>query len=172
MAGPALVIGQALGRIGCLVSGDGDWGLPTTLPWGMQFPNAIVGWNGNTVLKLDSQDHLVSGFYPGVHVHPTPIYEAVAYTLIFLFLWSRRKQTKVPGQIFYIYMMLAGTARFLVEFLRVNPRVFMDLSEAQLIALVMMVLGTSLYIYTSMRSGKDDAHSEADDKSAPRAVTA
>jgi phosphatidylglycerol:prolipoprotein diacylglycerol transferase len=116
MAGPALVIGQALGRIGCLVSGDGDWGLPTTLPWGMQFPNAIVGWNGNTVLKLDSQDHLVSGFYPGVHVHPTPIYEAVAYTLIFLFLWSRRKQTKVPGQIFYIYMMLAGTARFLVEF--------------------------------------------------------
>jgi phosphatidylglycerol:prolipoprotein diacylglycerol transferase len=172
MAGPALVIGQALGRIGCLVSGDGDWGVPTTLPWGMEFPNAIVGWNGNTVLKLDSQHHLVSGFYPAVHVHPTPIYEAIAYTLIFLFLWSRRTKTTVPGQIFYLYMMLAGTARFLVEFLRVNPRVFMGLSEAQLIALVMMVLGTSLYLYTAMRPRKDETRSEAADKSARRAVTA
>ncbi len=100
MAGPALVIGQALGRIGCHLSGDGDWGMPTKLPWGVAYPNAIVGWNGNTVLKLDSQDHLVSAFYPGVHVHPTPIYEAILYTLIFLFLWSRRKETKVPGQLF------------------------------------------------------------------------
>lgn len=172
MAGPALVIGQALGRIGCLVSGDGDWGVPTTLPWGMQFPNAIVGWNANTVLSVDSQHHLVSAFFPGVRVHPTPIYEAVAYTLIFLFLWSRRTKTTVPGQIFYLYMMLAGTARFLVEFLRVNPRVFMGLSEAQLIALVMMVLGTTLYIYSAMRSRKDEEPSNAADKSARRAVTA
>ena len=97
MAAPALVIGQALGRIGCHLSGDGDWGMPTALPWGVQYPSAIVGWNGNTVLELDSQNHLVPGFYPGVHVHPTPIYEAILYTIIFLFLWSRRKESKVPG---------------------------------------------------------------------------
>jgi phosphatidylglycerol:prolipoprotein diacylglycerol transferase len=151
MAGPALVIGQALGRIGCHLSGDGDWGMPTTLPWGVQYPNAIVGWNGNSVLKLDSQNHLVSAFYPGVHVHPTPIYEAILYMLIFLFLWSRRKETKVPGQLFFLYMMLAGAARFMVEFLRVNPRVFMGLSEAQLIALAMMIIGTSLYLFTARR---------------------
>ena len=168
MAGPALVIGQALGRIGCHLSGDGDWGMPTKLPWGVAYPNAIVGWNGNTVLKLDSQDHLVSAFYPGVHVHPTPIYEAILYALIFIFLWSRRKETKVPGQLFFLYLMLAGAARFMVEFLRVNPRVFMALSEAQLIAIIMMILGATLYVYSSI-SGKDQEPSRAEPK---RAVTA
>jgi phosphatidylglycerol---prolipoprotein diacylglyceryl transferase len=88
-------------------------------------------------------------------VHSTPICEAVLYTLVFLFLWSRRKETKVPGQLFYLYLMLAGAARFMVEFLRVNPRIFMGLSEAQLIAIGMMILVTSLYLYTAMRSGKD-----------------
>lgn len=171
MAGPALVIGQALGRIGCHLSGDGDWGMPTTLPWGVQYPNAIVGWNGNTVLKLDSQNHLVSGFYPGVHVHPTPIYEALLYTLIFLFLWSRRKETRVPGQLFYLYLMLAGAARFMIEFLRVNPRVFMGLSEAQLIAIVMMILGTSLYVYSSI-AGKSEQPPQTEPNSAQRALTA
>jgi phosphatidylglycerol---prolipoprotein diacylglyceryl transferase len=172
MAGPALVIGQSLGRIGCLLSGDGDWGMPTTLPWGMQFPNAIVGWNGNSVLKLDSHNRLVSGFFPGVRVHPTPIYESILYAAIFLFLWSRRKETGIPGQLFYLYMMLAGAARFMIEFLRVNPRVFMGLSEAQLIAIMMMVLGTGLYIYTSMRSGKDEEPSRAAPKPAKQAASA
>ena len=99
MAGPALVIGQALGRIGCHLSGDGDWGMPTTLPWGVQYPNAIVGWNGNSVLRLDAHNHLVSAFFPGVRVHPTPIYEAILYTCIFLFLWSLRKNQSGPGKI-------------------------------------------------------------------------
>jgi phosphatidylglycerol:prolipoprotein diacylglycerol transferase len=155
MAGPALVIGQALGRIGCHLSGDGDWGVPTTLPWGVQYPNAIVGWNGNTVRALDAQHHLVPAFFPGVRVHPTPIYEAIVYTLIFLFLWSRRKETKVPGQLFYLYLILAGAARFMVEFLRVNPRVFMGLSEAQVIAMIMMILGVSLYVYSALRGAKE-----------------
>jgi phosphatidylglycerol:prolipoprotein diacylglycerol transferase len=168
MAGPALVIGQALGRIGCHLSGDGDWGMPTTLPWGVAYPNAIVGWNGNSVLKLDSQNHLVSAFYPGVHVHPTPIYEAIVYGLIFMFLWSRRKETKVPGQLFDLYLMLAGAARFMVEFLRVNPRVFMGLSEAQLIAIVMMILGAGLYVYSSV-TNKDEKPSLSEPK---RVVTA
>ena len=172
MAGPGLVIGQALGRIGCHLSGDGDWGMPTRLPWGVQYPNAIVGWNGNTVLKLDSQNHLVSGFYPGVHVHPTPIYEAIVYTIIFLFLWSRRKESNVPGQLFYLYLMLAGAARFMVEFLRVNPRVFMGFSEAQLIALVMMVIGASLYLYTATRAATDVKPSEAMRKPEKQAVRA
>jgi prolipoprotein diacylglyceryltransferase len=56
MAGPAPVIGQGQGRIGCHLSGDGDWGMPTMLPWGVNYLNAIVGWNGNTVLKLDGQN--------------------------------------------------------------------------------------------------------------------
>jgi phosphatidylglycerol:prolipoprotein diacylglycerol transferase len=160
MAGPALVIGQALGRIGCLLSGDGDWGMPTTLPWGMQFPNAIVGWNEATVRTLDSHHNLVSGYFPGVRVHPTPIYEAILYTLIFLLLWSRRKETKVPGQLFYLYLILAGAARFMVEFLRINPRVLMGLSEAQVIAIIMMVVGVTLYLYTARRAAAAGQHSD------------
>ena len=172
MAGPALVIGQALGRIGCHLSGDGDWGMPTTLPWGVEYLNAIVGWNGNTVLKLDSHNHLVSAFYPGVHVHPTPIYEAIVYTLIFLFLWSRRKETKVPGQLFDLYLMLAGGARFMIEFLRVNPRVFMGLSEAQLIAIGMMVTGAALWIISPGRAAADDHSSAAIPKPQKQAARA
>ena len=161
MAGPALVIGQALGRIGCLLSGDGDWGIPTTLPWGMQFPNAIVGWNGATVRGFDSQHHMVSAYFPGVRVHPTPIYEAILYTLIFLFLWSRRKETKVPGQLFYLYLILAGAARFMVEFLRINARVFLGLSEAQVIAFIMMVVGMTLFLYTARRAATAEQQSGA-----------
>jgi phosphatidylglycerol:prolipoprotein diacylglycerol transferase len=173
MAGPALVIGQALGRIGCHVSGDGDWGMPTKLPWGVAYPNAIVGWNGNTVLQLDNQNHLVSAFFPGVRVHPTPIYEAIVYTLIFLFLWSIRKENKVPGRLFFLYLILAGAARFLVEFLRVNPRVFHGLSEAQLIAIAMMVLGSSLYLYFVILPRKSEEPIKAEsDKPAKHAARA
>ena len=77
MCAPALILGQAFGRIGCLLSGDGDWGMPSTVPWAMAFPNAIVGWNSRTVLKLDPSGNLVSGFFPGVRVHPAPIYESI-----------------------------------------------------------------------------------------------
>jgi phosphatidylglycerol:prolipoprotein diacylglycerol transferase len=126
--------------------------MPTTLPWGVQYPNAIVGWNGNSVLRLDANNQLVSAFFPGVRVHPTPIYEAILYTLIFVFLWSLRKNNRVRGRLFFLYLILAGAARFMVEFLRINPRVLFGLSEAQLIAIAMMILGTALYIYTAMRA--------------------
>ncbi len=161
MAGPAPVIGQALGRIGCHLSGDGDWGKPTRLPWGVLYPNALVGWNGNTVLKLDSQNHLCPGSIPASMCTRHLCTRPSLYTIIFLFLWARRKKTKVPGQLFFLYLMLAGAARFMVEFLRVNPRVFMGLSEAQLIAIVMMTLGTSLYLRSAMRSGRDEERSGA-----------
>ena len=87
----------------------------------MAYPNAIVGWNGQTVLKLDSHNHLVSAFYPGVRVHPAPLYETILYTGVFLVLWSLRKKPHVDGQIVYLYLILAGFSRFLVEFVRVNP---------------------------------------------------
>jgi prolipoprotein diacylglyceryltransferase len=70
VAAPAAAIGQALGRVGCFLSGDGDWGIPTKLPVGVAFKNAIVGWNEQTVLTVDRTGKLVSGFYPGVRVHP------------------------------------------------------------------------------------------------------
>ena len=71
---PAAAIGQALGRVGGFLSGDGDWGIPTKLSVGVAFRNAIVGWNAQTVLTLDRTRNLVSSFYPGVRVHPAMLY--------------------------------------------------------------------------------------------------
>jgi phosphatidylglycerol:prolipoprotein diacylglycerol transferase len=151
MAGPGLAIGHAVGRIGCQLSGDGDWGTVSTLPWAMAYPKAIVGWNSQTVLKVDSHNHLVSAFYPGVRVHPAPIYETILYTAVFAVLWAVRKKVRIDGQLFYLYLMMAGSCRFLVEFVRVNPRVLWGLSEAQLIALAMIVIGASAYAWSSAR---------------------
>lgn len=154
LCGPALAIGQALGRIGCHLSGDGDWGLPSKLPWAVAYPKAIVGWGPQTVLKLGPHDELVSGFFPGVRVHPTPIYEALLYTIVFFILWSMRRRAGTPGRIFYLYLVLLGGCRFMVEFLRVNPRMLFGLSEAQIIGLAMVAVGlVALYLTGGLFSG-------------------
>lgn len=149
MAAPALAIGQSIGRLGCQLAGDGDWGLPSTVPWAMSYPKAIVGWNGHTVLKLDDNYRLVSGFFPGVRVHPAPVYETLLYAGVFLILWSMRKTSHPAGRLIYWYMVLAGAARFVVEFVRINPRVFHGLSEAQLIAIAMMIVGAVALMLTA-----------------------
>ena len=151
MCAPALALGQAFGRMGCQLSGDGDWGLPSKLPWAMAYPKAIVGWNADTVLRLNAHDQLVSGFYPGVRVHPTPIYEAILYVLIFLALWSCRKKAAFQGQLLYMYLIFAGAERFVVEFLRINPRVFWGLSEAQPISIAMMAGGAAAWYGSAAR---------------------
>ncbi|MGZ6195034.1 MAG: prolipoprotein diacylglyceryl transferase [Candidatus Binataceae bacterium] len=154
MCAPALAIGQALGRIGCHLSGDGDWGVPSTVPWAVAYTRAIVGWGPQTVLKVGPHGELVSGFFPGVRVHPTSVYEAILYTGVFLFLWSMRQRAGVEGRIFYLYLVLLGGCRFLVEFLRVNPRVLFGRSEAQLIGLAMMATGlVALWMTGGVLSG-------------------
>ncbi|HJQ84571.1 MAG TPA: prolipoprotein diacylglyceryl transferase [Candidatus Binatia bacterium] len=122
---PAIVLAQAIGRLGCQAAGDGDWGQETTLPWGMAYPYAVVGWDKP----------------PGVRVHPTPLYEAFAYLAIFFVLWRVRREPLPDGFVLALYLVLAGTARFLVEFVRINPHVVLGLTEAQLVSLVLMALG-------------------------------
>jgi len=153
MCAPALAIGQAIGRLGCQLSGDGDWGLPSKLPWAMAYPHAIVGWNSQTVLKLDGHGQLVSGFFPGVRVHPAPIYETLLYTVIFVVLWRLRGRGLADGRLFFLYLILAGAARFMVEFVRINPRVFIGLSEAQLIAIIMIILGSVAWLLVGDKRG-------------------
>ena len=161
MCGMALAVGQAIGRIGCLLSGDGDWGLPSTLPWAMTYPKAIVGWTPQTVLKLGEHYQLVPACSTvsdclSVRVHPAPVYETILYLGVFAILWSMRKTAHPAGRLMYWYLLLAGAARFLVEFVRINPRVFYGLSEAQLIAIAMMVVGGVALILTR---GKGQAES-------------
>jgi phosphatidylglycerol---prolipoprotein diacylglyceryl transferase len=166
MCAPALAIGQAIGRLGCQLSGDGDWGLPSTVPWAMSYPKAIVGWNAETVLKLDDHWRLVSGYFPGVRVHPAPIYEAILYTLVFAVLWRLRNRGLADGRLLYLYFALAGAARFVVEFWRINPRVLWAFSEAQLIAMGMVAVGTAAWFYTR---GEEQQAADAKTRQAARA---
>jgi len=122
---PSLAIGQALGRVGCQLSGDGDWGRATTLPWGMTYPNASGGWPEAV----------------GVLVHPTPLYEALAYTGVFAFLWATRTREGPPGRQLWRYLVLVPFFRFIIEFWRINPPVLGPLSQAQLVSLALMAIG-------------------------------
>jgi len=130
-ASPAAAIGYGIGRIGCLISGDGDYGIPTSLPWGMSFPNGIVPTTER--------------------VHPTPIYEFLAAILIFWILWrlgGRGLKTHPSnGIIFAAYLVLTGIARFLVEIIRINPRSFYGLTNAQAASVVSIIAGVALFVF-------------------------
>ncbi|MGA2409341.1 MAG: prolipoprotein diacylglyceryl transferase [Candidatus Binataceae bacterium] len=149
-----LVLGQAFGRMGCQLSGDGDWGLPSTVSWAMAYPRAIVGWNEHTVLKLGPHDTLVSGFFPGVRVLPTPIFESTIYVIIFAVLIAALRRPHRDGHITSLYLILAGLERFVVEFWRINPRVLWGLTEAQLISAGMILTGTVILLLMQAREGR------------------
>jgi len=125
-----LPLGHAIGRIGCHLAGDGDWGGETTLPWGVAYPHAIIGWD----------------FPPGVRVHPAPLYEAALYTAIFALLWSLRHRLHRAGTVLGLYFVLAGAARFVVEFVRLGPPVCWGLTQAQLFSMVLVIAGVSILL--------------------------
>ncbi len=122
LCAPGLAIGYAVGRIGCQVSGDGDYGIPWDGPWAMAYPDGSVATD--------------------VPVHPTPIYETLAMGLATYVLWRLRDSLR-PGLLFALYLVLAGSERFLVEFIRRNDEVLLGLTQAQLISLAMALVGTA-----------------------------
>jgi phosphatidylglycerol:prolipoprotein diacylglycerol transferase len=121
VAAVPLAAAYAIGRIGCQLAGDGDYGIPWNGPWAMSYPHGTVPTTEN--------------------VHPTPVYETLTMGLVAWFLWRRRDSLR-PGGLFALYLVLAGTERFLVEFIRRNDKVAAGLTLAQLIALAMMAGGT------------------------------
>lgn len=131
LAAPAAAIGYGVGRIGCFLSGDGCYGIPTKLPWGMAFP------------------HGIEPIYQ--RVHPTPLYEMAAGILIGVFLWVRGRKHRPAGSILGEYLILTGTARFLVEFLRRNPKILWGLSNAQLASAGCVVAGAALLVWIARR---------------------
>ena len=115
-----LALGYAIGRIGCQVSGDGDYGKAWDGPWAMAYPDGTE--------PIDET------------VHPTPIYETLSMGLVAYLLWRLRDRFQ-PGVLFSIYLVLAGAERFLVEFLRRNDDVLVGLTQAQLLSLAMIAAG-------------------------------
>lgn len=142
-AAPSLILAYGIGRIGCQLAGDGDYGIPTDVPWAMTYPKGTV----STLSEKNPQlEHLYTVIFPDrpvpvdIPVHPTPVYETLAAIAIFTGLWLLRKRPMAVGMMFGIYLVLAGVERFLVEFLRLNPE-YGQLSQAQWIALGMMLVG-------------------------------
>ena len=144
---PSLIIAYGIGRIGCHLAGDGDYGIPTNLPWGMNYEKGIVPpahlFNGTEYAA--SFPHNI--FPNNTPLHPTPIYEFLASLVIFIFLWKFRKSNWKDGKIVTLYFILSSLSRFLVEFIRLNPRILWGLSEAQIIASVIFIIGISGFIY-------------------------
>jgi phosphatidylglycerol:prolipoprotein diacylglycerol transferase len=124
LASVPLALGYAIGRIGCQVSGDGDYGLPSSLPWAMGYPHGTLPTP------------------PGVRVQPTPIYETLAMGLVAWALWRRRDVYR-PGILFAFYLFLSGLERLLVEFVRRNSEVFAGLTAPQLESIGLMVVGAA-----------------------------
>jgi len=136
---PAAALGYGIGRIGCLLSGDGDYVIPTSLPWGMSFPDGLVPTTAR--------------------VHPTPIYEFIVACAIAWWLWKLGSRSAIPskagstaksaplapGIVFAAYLVLTGAARFLVEFIRINPRSFLGLTNAQVASLASILAGLALW---------------------------
>jgi phosphatidylglycerol:prolipoprotein diacylglycerol transferase len=131
LAAPAAAVGYGIGRIGCFLSGDGCYGIPTTLPWGMAFPNGI----DPTFQR----------------VHPTPLYELAAGLAIGWWLWNRLGKPHATGAILGQYLLLSGAARFLVEFIRRNPKVLWGLSNAQMASAAAAVAGLALMGWLAAR---------------------
>jgi phosphatidylglycerol:prolipoprotein diacylglycerol transferase len=127
-----LALGYAIGRIGCQLSGDGDYGKPTDLPWGMSYPKGTVPTT--------------------VDVHPTPVYETLAMGLVAWGLWSLRDRVR-PGVLFAIYLVCAGVERFLIEFIRRNADTVAGLTDAQVFSLAMVLVGVAWIALVRSRHG-------------------
>ncbi len=135
IVGPLLLLGYGIGRIGCLLAGDGDYGPPSDLPWAMAFPNGTV--------PTDDR------------VHPTPIYETTISFIFFGILWSQRmKFASVPGLLFGASLVALAVERFIVEFWRLTPHVFPETSSLgwmtspQLVSIILFCFGTFFMIWT------------------------
>jgi phosphatidylglycerol---prolipoprotein diacylglyceryl transferase len=129
MVAPALALGYAIGRCGCQLSGDGDYGKGWDGPWAMSYPDGTVPTDET--------------------VHPTPIYETLAMGLGAWLLWQMRERFRA-GVLFAIYLLYAGGERFLVEFLRRNDEVALGFTGAQLESLAMMCVGV-IWIFAVRR---------------------
>ncbi len=158
---PTMMLAYSLGRIGCQVSGDGDWGLANTNPkpfawlpdwmWSYNYPHnvneagtPIPGCVGKYCNELP------------VGVYPTPFYEIVGCFILFLLIWSVRKRFKIPGTLFAFYLVLNGLERFFIEKIRVNVRLNIPghPTQAELISSLLFLSGIILWIILKRKAGK------------------
>lgn len=147
---PAMIMGYAVGRVGCQLSGDGDWGITNTLAkpgwfifpeswWAYTYPHNIL--NDGIAIADCTYKHCMQLASP---VYPTPLWEAIFGFIIFGILWMLRKKIKVPGMLFFIYCIFNGVERFWIEKIRVNEKINLagiSLTQAEIISLLVLITG-------------------------------
>ena len=159
---PVLMLGYAIGRIGCQISGDGDWGIVNSNPkpfrwmpdwlWSYQYPHNVIG-EGAPIPGCDGPycNQLIRSVYP------TALYEVIMCFIVFFILWSLRKKIKIPGRLFGIYLIFNGIERFAIEHIRVNTH-YESLpfkpTQAQIISILLFIAGWILVIQSKKWFGK------------------
>jgi phosphatidylglycerol:prolipoprotein diacylglycerol transferase len=161
---PGMMLAYGIGRIGCQMSGDGDWGIDNLSPkphwlswapdwmWAFKFPHNINDEGVFIPGCVGKYCHELA-----VPVFPTSFYESVVCILLFFFLWSIRDRIKIPGVMFGIYMVINGIERFLIELIRVNTKYHVagiSFTQAELISLL-MVIGGAVLIFTQLNKSKN-----------------
>jgi prolipoprotein diacylglyceryl transferase len=163
ISAPGLMLAYGVGRIGCQLSGDGDWGINNLNPkpnwlswapdwvWSFKYPHNVI--NEGVLIPGCEGKFCYELAFP---VYPTPLYEAVACILLFFFLWSIRKKITTPGVLFSIYLILNGLERFFVEMIRVNSKYHIgsfSFTQAELIS-TLLVLGGIVGLFLSLSAAK------------------
>jgi prolipoprotein diacylglyceryltransferase len=161
MAGMAMMLAYAVGRIGCQLSGDGDWGIANTAPkpswfvmpdwaWTYSYPHNVLNEGVRMVNCLGNHCNELSP-----PVFPTPFYETVVCSILFAILWFLRKRIKTPGVLFFLFCIFMGSERFLIEFIRINPRYNyfgFDWSQAQYISVGIFIMGIVAIVLLQKRA--------------------
>ncbi len=162
---PAMMLAYGVGRIGCQLAGDGDWGIVNTAPkpgwmsflpdwmWAFDYPRNVAH-EGTKIL-----DHVPGTFINALEqpVFPTPFYEVIMGLLLFVFLWNIRKRIKIPGLLWAIYLMVNGLERFFIEKIRVNSQYHFKsfaFTQAEMISSILFVSGVVLTLYLLIKKNK------------------
>lgn len=161
---PSLIIAYGVGRIGCQLSGDGDWGIENTNP-----KPGFLSWLPDRFWAFDYPHNVLNEGIPipdctwyycsklATPVYPTPVYETILAFIIGGILWSLRKRIKIPGVLFFIYVFLNGMERFWIEKIRVNDKIQllgMQLTQAEIIAGALIIIGIAGVIYLVLNANK------------------
>jgi phosphatidylglycerol:prolipoprotein diacylglycerol transferase len=177
MIAPVVFLAYGIGRIGCQLAGDGDYGIPTKLPWGayyykgtakptyvmedyfIRFPEERITWKYDSLKAIpagmDAMGQQFNQFDVQTPCHPTPIYETIVAVACFVFLWSKRNMYQLQtGKLFGLTILFMGVERLLVEFLRINP-LYASLSMAQWISIGLIIAGS--YLFFKKKDGASES---------------
>ena len=156
VGGPGMMLAYSVGRIGCQLSGDGDWGIVNVNPkpftwlpdslWASTYPNNVA-MSGDPIPGCTGR---FCNVLP-LPVYPTPLYEVIVCFILFLILWRIRHQIKLPGMMFGIYLMMNGVERFFIELIRVNTKYHVagiSFTQAEMISSLLFICGLLLVVYS------------------------